>query len=108
VSVQDFVFAKEVKLGTYKARPSSIPPAALIAQRAMAADPRCPWKQHAHLETVAHESSGRLACERMLGSLACSALSQGGAKPAAWRNYRRAHGGKAGHILPDTGTRQSD
>lgn len=40
VSIADFVFAKEVRLGTYSARASSIPPAALVATRAMAADPR--------------------------------------------------------------------
>ena len=40
VSVQDFIMAKEVRLGTYSARASTIPPAALVATRAMAADPR--------------------------------------------------------------------
>ncbi|XP_058083823.1 DNA polymerase zeta catalytic subunit isoform X2 [Magnolia sinica] len=38
VSLQDFVFAKEVRLGTY--RSSSLPPAALVATKAMRADPR--------------------------------------------------------------------
>lgn len=38
VSIQDFVFAKEVRLGTYRA--SSLPPAALVATKAMKADPR--------------------------------------------------------------------
>ncbi|KAL6779569.1 POLZ1 [Auxenochlorella protothecoides x Auxenochlorella symbiontica] len=40
VSIQDFVFAKEVRLGTYSARHGIIPPAALIATRAMSMDPR--------------------------------------------------------------------
>jgi DNA polymerase zeta len=40
VSIADFVFAKEVRLGTYSARAGIIPPAALVATRAMAADPR--------------------------------------------------------------------
>lgn len=40
VSVADFVFAKEVRLGTYSAKAAHIPPAALVATRAMTADPR--------------------------------------------------------------------
>jgi DNA polymerase zeta len=39
VSASDFVFAKEVRLGSYSAR-GQPPPAALVAARAMAADPR--------------------------------------------------------------------
>lgn len=37
--LQDFVFAKEVRLGTY-ARESSLPPAAVVASRMMIEDPR--------------------------------------------------------------------
>ncbi|KAK9161490.1 hypothetical protein Syun_007831 [Stephania yunnanensis] len=40
-SLQDFVFAKEVRLGTYAPRASSLPPAAIVATKAMRADPRC-------------------------------------------------------------------
>ncbi|KAH9622617.1 hypothetical protein KSS87_013140 [Heliosperma pusillum] len=41
VSVQDFVFAKEVRLGTYSSRSSScLPPAAIVAAKAMKVDPR--------------------------------------------------------------------
>uniref|UniRef100_A0A2N9HM40 DNA polymerase n=1 Tax=Fagus sylvatica TaxID=28930 RepID=A0A2N9HM40_FAGSY len=41
VSLQDFVFAKEVRLGTYCTRgSSSLPPAAIVATKAMRADPR--------------------------------------------------------------------
>lgn len=40
VSLQDFVFAKEVRLGTYSARSSSLPPAAIVATKAMKCDPR--------------------------------------------------------------------
>lgn len=40
VSISDFIFAKEVRLGTYSARAGVIPPAALVATRAMASDPR--------------------------------------------------------------------
>lgn len=41
VSIQDFVFAKEVRLGTYAANnKGTLPPAALIAGKAIAADPR--------------------------------------------------------------------
>ncbi|KAI6684892.1 hypothetical protein NL676_030805 [Syzygium grande] len=39
--LQDFVFAKEVRLGTYSTRPSSsLPPAAIVATKAMRIDPR--------------------------------------------------------------------
>lgn len=38
VSLQDFVFSKEVRLGTYRA--TSLPPAALVATKSMKADPR--------------------------------------------------------------------
>nr|GEV53159.1 DNA polymerase zeta catalytic subunit isoform X1 [Tanacetum cinerariifolium] len=40
VSIQDFIFAKEVRLGTYSSRVSSIPPAALVATKATKIDPR--------------------------------------------------------------------
>ncbi|KAK9800905.1 hypothetical protein WJX73_009136 [Symbiochloris irregularis] len=41
ISVADFVFAKEVRLGTYSSRPGSVaPPAAIVAAHAMARDPR--------------------------------------------------------------------
>ncbi|KAM7469402.1 hypothetical protein LguiA_007585 [Lonicera macranthoides] len=40
VSLQDFIFAKEVRLGTYSTRTSSLPPAAIVATKAMRSDPR--------------------------------------------------------------------
>nr|XP_011466294.1 PREDICTED: DNA polymerase zeta catalytic subunit isoform X2 [Fragaria vesca subsp. vesca] len=40
VCLQDFVFAKEVRLGTYRASGSSLPPAAIVATKAMRIDPR--------------------------------------------------------------------
>uniref|UniRef100_A0A0E0EFX5 DNA polymerase zeta catalytic subunit n=1 Tax=Oryza meridionalis TaxID=40149 RepID=A0A0E0EFX5_9ORYZ len=40
ISIQDFVFAKEVRLGTYSARASSLPPAAIVATKAILSDPR--------------------------------------------------------------------
>ncbi|CAA7058420.1 unnamed protein product [Microthlaspi erraticum] len=41
VSLQDFIFAKEVRLGTYSTRDSSpLPPAAIVATKSMRADPR--------------------------------------------------------------------
>ncbi|MQM19565.1 hypothetical protein Taro_052570 [Colocasia esculenta] len=40
VSLQDFVFAKEVRLGTYSSRAPSLPPAAIVAVKALTADPR--------------------------------------------------------------------
>ncbi|KAL8136319.1 hypothetical protein V2J09_002320 [Rumex salicifolius] len=40
VSIQDFIFAKEVRLGSYSERASSLPPAAIVATKAMRFDPR--------------------------------------------------------------------
>ncbi|KAM0954326.1 putative DNA-directed DNA polymerase [Dioscorea sansibarensis] len=40
VSLQDFVFAKEVRLGTYSTRAASLPPAAIVATKVMRIDPR--------------------------------------------------------------------
>ncbi|KAK3127981.1 hypothetical protein QOZ80_7AG0580980 [Eleusine coracana subsp. coracana] len=40
VSIRDFIFAKEVRLGTYSTRASSLPPAAIVATKAMLSDPR--------------------------------------------------------------------
>uniref|UniRef100_A0A1D1Y8K7 DNA polymerase zeta catalytic subunit n=1 Tax=Anthurium amnicola TaxID=1678845 RepID=A0A1D1Y8K7_9ARAE len=40
VSLQDFVFAKEVRLGTYSSRATSLPPAAIVATKAMKVDHR--------------------------------------------------------------------
>ncbi|ONK63448.1 uncharacterized protein A4U43_C07F15260 [Asparagus officinalis] len=40
VSLQDFVFSKEVRLGTYSSRASTLPPAAIVATKAMQNDPR--------------------------------------------------------------------
>ncbi|KAF3772848.1 DNA polymerase zeta catalytic subunit [Nymphaea thermarum] len=37
---RDFVFSKEVRLGTYSSRTSSLPPAAIVAMKPMRADPR--------------------------------------------------------------------
>ncbi|XP_017436160.1 DNA polymerase zeta catalytic subunit isoform X6 [Vigna angularis] len=38
--LKDFIFAKEVRLGTYSARMSSLPPAAIVATKAMTVDRR--------------------------------------------------------------------
>ncbi|KAL6531371.1 DNA polymerase zeta [Orobanche minor] len=40
ISLQDFVFAKEVRLGTYSAGACSLPPAAIVATNSMRMDPR--------------------------------------------------------------------
>ncbi|KAK2999169.1 hypothetical protein RJ639_023044 [Escallonia herrerae] len=40
ISIQDFVFAKEVCLGTYSTQASSLPPAAIVATKIMRSDPR--------------------------------------------------------------------
>lgn len=40
VSIQDFVFAKEVRLGTYAERAYALPPAAIVATKSLRNDPR--------------------------------------------------------------------
>eukprot|EP00798_Chlamydomonas_sp_ICE-L_P022552 gene22552-29677_t len=40
VTLQDFVFAQEVRFGSYSERASNLPPAAVVATRAKLADPR--------------------------------------------------------------------
>jgi DNA polymerase zeta len=40
INIQDFVFAKEVRLGTYSPRAAVAPPAAIVAAKAMSLDPR--------------------------------------------------------------------
>jgi DNA polymerase zeta len=40
ISLQDFIFAKEVRLGTYSTRSATVPPSAIVAIKAMAQDPR--------------------------------------------------------------------
>lgn len=40
ISFKDFIFAKEVRLGTYSTRASVLPPAAIVATKAMSIDPR--------------------------------------------------------------------
>ncbi|KAG6430350.1 hypothetical protein SASPL_108415 [Salvia splendens] len=40
VSIQDFVFAKEVRLGTYAEHAYSLPPAAIVATKLLRKDPR--------------------------------------------------------------------
>lgn len=40
ISIKDFIFAKEVRLGSYSARASVLPPAAIVATKAMSIDPR--------------------------------------------------------------------
>ncbi|XP_062186460.1 DNA polymerase zeta catalytic subunit isoform X2 [Phragmites australis] len=40
VSIRDFIFAKEVRLGTYSTRASTLPPAAIVATKGMLSDPR--------------------------------------------------------------------
>lgn len=40
ISLQDFIFAKEVRLGTYSTRAGTVPPSAIVAMKAMAQDPR--------------------------------------------------------------------
>jgi len=60
VSLQDFVFAKEVRIGSYRALP---PPAALVAMKAMSEDPRAepPHGARVPFVVVAGSSKSRLA-----------------------------------------------
>jgi DNA polymerase elongation subunit (family B) len=39
-ALQDFVFCKEVRLGSYSPNAATLPPAAIVAAKAMAVDPR--------------------------------------------------------------------
>ncbi|KAL5701114.1 DNA-directed DNA polymerase [Ranunculus cassubicifolius] len=63
VSLQDFVFAKEVRLGTYSARSSSLPPAAIVATKAMRVDPRAEprYAERIPYVVIHGEPGGRLA-----------------------------------------------
>ncbi|XP_021772931.1 DNA polymerase zeta catalytic subunit-like [Chenopodium quinoa] len=60
ISIQDFVFAKEVRLGTYSTRASSsLPPAAIVASKAMRVDPRAePRYAERVLYVVVHGEPG--------------------------------------------------
>ena len=49
VSVQDFTFAKEVRMGTYSPKLGVMPAAAVVAAKAMQKDPRA---EPRHLERV--------------------------------------------------------
>ena len=40
INIQDFVFCKEVRLGTYSVRAAVMPPAAIVAAKAMSIDQR--------------------------------------------------------------------
>ncbi len=51
-SIQDFIFAKEVRLGTYSAKASVVPPAAIVAAKAMALDPRAEPKYAERVQYV--------------------------------------------------------
>lgn len=64
VSIQDFVFAKEVRLGTYRTRgPSSLPPAAIVATKAMRIDPRAEprYAERVPYVVIYREPGARLA-----------------------------------------------
>ncbi|KAM7469430.1 hypothetical protein LguiA_007613 [Lonicera macranthoides] len=52
VSLQGFIFAKEVRLGTYSTRASSLPPAAIVATKAMRSDPRAEPRYDGTVEMV--------------------------------------------------------
>ncbi|GMH43547.1 hypothetical protein BSKO_11469 [Bryopsis sp. KO-2023] len=52
ISLQDFVFAKEVRLGSYSSRAATVPPAAIVAAKAMTKDPRAEPRQGARVPYV--------------------------------------------------------
>lgn len=67
VSVQDFTFAKEVRMGTYSPKLGVMPAAAVVAAKAMQKDPRA---EPRHLERVPYvvcygPPGGNLGCAEM-------------------------------------------
>lgn len=60
---QDFIFAREVRLGTYSVKAATLPPAAVVASKAMAADPRAEPLYGERVPFVV--SVGRWAWEQM-------------------------------------------
>ena len=63
VSVQDFVFAKEVRLGTYSPKAAVVPPAAIVAAKAMATDPRAEPRFAERVPyVVVYGEPGKLRC----------------------------------------------
>lgn len=75
ISLQDFVFAKEVRLGTYSARPSSLPPAAIVATKAMKSDPRAEPRYAERIPyVVVHGEPGARLCDMVVDPLDLLAL----------------------------------
>jgi hypothetical protein len=58
---QDFVFCKEVRLGSYSANAATLPPAAIVAAKAMAVDPRAEPRHGERVPFVVSGSAGRSA-----------------------------------------------
>ncbi|KAI9084793.1 hypothetical protein K1719_033199 [Acacia pycnantha] len=70
VSIKDFVFAKEVRLGSYSARTSSsLPPAAIVATKAMRFDPRAEprYAERVPYVVIHGEPGARLVDMRVFG-----------------------------------------
>ncbi|CAI8615458.1 unnamed protein product [Vicia faba] len=69
VSLKDFIFAKEVRLGTYSARISSLPPAAIVATKAMRVDRRAEprYAERIPYVVIHGEPGARLADMRLFG-----------------------------------------
>ncbi|XP_058738566.1 DNA polymerase zeta catalytic subunit isoform X2 [Vicia villosa] len=69
VSLKDFIFAKEVRLGTYSARISSLPPAAIVATKAMRIDRRAEprYAERIPYVVIHGEPGARLADMRLFG-----------------------------------------
>lgn len=65
IPTQDFVFCKEVRLGTYSPNASVLPPAAIVAAKAMAVDPRAEPRFAERIPYVVSSSSNALQDERV-------------------------------------------
>jgi hypothetical protein len=62
---QDFVFCKEVRLGSYSANAATLPPAAIVAAKAMAADPRAEPKHGERVPFVVRRQCWRGQREKL-------------------------------------------
>jgi hypothetical protein len=77
-AAQDFVFCKEVRLGSYAPSASSLPPAAIVAAKAMAADPRAEPRYGERVPYVVSRSRGCWqAISNTAGNLSVRSKQQG-------------------------------
>ncbi|XP_047315790.1 DNA polymerase zeta catalytic subunit isoform X1 [Impatiens glandulifera] len=77
ISFQDFIFAKEVRLGTYSMRgnSTSLPPAAIVATKAMRADPRAEPRYAERIPyVVVHGEPGSRLIDMVVGPMELMAI----------------------------------